>query len=530
MFRRPDRERIEALAPYLGLVLFTVALVVLFHEIRTIHPRDVVAELERLAAWKIAVALGLTALNYAVLTGYDAIGLRWLGRTVGYGRVAVAAITGYGLSASIGMPILSGGSVRFRLYTTWGLSAGDVSRLVVFLGSTYFLGLFAVGGVVFLAEPLATPALLHLPFHSLRPLGVVCVALAGGYLAWTGSGKPEPRIGRWSVPRPSRRMAAAQLGLASADWLLSATILFVLLPPGAPGILTFLSAFLMAQIAGLVSQVPGGLGVFDTVLVAILTPPLTAPAVLGALIAYRAIYYLLPLLVALGLLAGVEFEQKGWAPGSPAWSSGAWRDLVPEALALGTFLWGAFLVVSGSLPGGGWLGWMTRLVPPGVVEVSRFLASVAGTGLLVLAWGLRRRLVVARRLTLLVLGAGIVLAVLRGVSPLSLAAPGVVLAGVWLARPMFDHRSALLAEPLTPAWWSAVGIVLVSALWLAVFANRLSPYAGETWWRFALSPDAPRFLRAAVAALGTAILFGLARLLRPHRRQADPGSDEVPGD
>ncbi|MGD8440866.1 MAG: bifunctional lysylphosphatidylglycerol flippase/synthetase MprF, partial [Holophagae bacterium] len=530
MGREVVRPRARSLAPLLSLAVFAAALWVLHREFADLKLHDVVRQLEALPGAALAAAVGLTALSYLVLTAYDSLSLEYLGLRVGYRRTALASFLSYAFSQNVGLTLVSGAPIRFRLYTVWGLSAVDVATVVAFNGVTFWLGLLTVGGIAFATTGSPVPTALHIPLSSLRPLGVLFFVVVVGYLAaclWLG--KPL-RLGRWELVPPSLRLAGAQVAVSSADWLVSASVLWVLLSPGIDvGFPHFVAVFILAQILGLASQVPGGLGVFETVVISLLPAGTDGSALVGALIAYRVVYYLLPLAIAVGLLFVYELAQRRRQVAVVSKAIGTGLTLVaPPLLAVTTFLGGAVLLVSGATPGEtGRLRWLADLVPLAALELSHFLGSVAGVLLLLLAWGLWRRLTSAYYLTLAVLASGVLFSLLKGADyeeALVLTAMIVVLIP---SRGVFYRRAPLLSEPLSPNWLAGVAMVLAAAAWIGLFAYRHVGYSTELWWRFALDGDASRFLRAGIGVAVCLLVFGVARLLGPASpRGPAEGSDD----
>jgi len=152
---------------------------------------------------------------------------------------------------------------------------------------------------------------LRLPVGVVRTAGVLCLTAVTVYLVWSARRKEPISISGWLLPVPPPGIAIAQLTVAALDWAAAGAVLYVLLPHGIGlGFLAFLGAFLLAQFAGLISHVPGGAGVFGTLMVILLAPWAPAAPVLGALVAYRAIYYLLPFSLAVLMLAAYEIQHR----------------------------------------------------------------------------------------------------------------------------------------------------------------------------------------------------------------------------
>jgi phosphatidylglycerol lysyltransferase len=512
------KPRLQArhLTAVLGALLFGAALWILHRELRSYHYADLVRELRALPTPQILLALCLTALDYAVLTSYDALGLRYVGHPLETRRVALASFVGYAASNSLGFPLLTGAPLRYRLYSRWGVPPIEITRVVAFYTATFFLGLLAVGGVAFLVDPLPIPAFLHAPIPTLRPVGALLLLALGSYLGLSVARRGELRIGRVTLAVPPPRFAFSQVALSALDWLLASAILFVLLPPGTISYPALVAIFILGQLAGLLSHVPGAVGVFESVVVIFLTPALPAPRLLGILLVFRGLYYLLPLAVA-GLALGA-YESRHLRRRLPlAQPLAEWFSaLVPQAMAGLVFGGGVILLFSGATPGvGSRLAFLDRTLPLPIVEASHLLASAIGVALLLLARGLQLRLNAAHHLTAALLAGGIALSLLKGLDYEEASALTLVLAALWMSRRQFYRPAALFEERFTAGWIAAVAVVLGATLWLGFFSFRHVAYSQDLWWQFDLKADAPRFLRAAVASAVVVGAVGIARLLRP---------------
>jgi phosphatidylglycerol lysyltransferase len=508
-------------------VLFAVALSVLHRELRGFHYHDVLLFLARLPGDRVALSLGLTLAGYLALTGYDTLGVRWIGRRIPYPRTAFAAFVSTAMSNTLGMPLLTGMPLRARLYTGWGLNAVDIGRLVLFGYATFWLGFSALAGTAFLAEPIALPARLDLPFATVRPAGFLFLGGVAAYLALVVLRRRPFVIRGLEAKPPSLLLALGQIAVSSLDWSLAAAVLYSLLPPEWNlSFFHFLGVFLFAQVAGLISHVPGGLGVFETVLLLLLPAALPRPQLLAALVTFRGVYYLLPLLVAAVSLGAHEVVVRRTLVGHLARRVGERApDVVPPVLAASTFLAGLILLISGSTPAvHSRLSWLDDFLPLPVIEVSHFLGSLAGVGLLFLAAGLQKRLDAAYHLTVLLLASGAVLSLLKGLDWEEALLLTLFLAALLPCHAHFHRRAALTAEPFTPGWIAAIAVALGSSLWLGLFAYKHVDYSTDLWWHFTLLGNAPRFLRASVGTLALALGLALGRLLRPAPPEPQPPS------
>ena len=508
----------HSLGPLLSLILFSVAVWVLHHQLKVYHFSEILQHLHGVPFHRLLLAIFLTSVNYVIMTGYDVLALRYVRHSLSYAKTALASFIAYAFSNNIGLSMLAGASVRYRLYSAWGLTAFEVTKVVAFCTVTLWLGFFVVSGLVFSFESLAVPKALHLPFMSVQPVGVILVGLVGVYLLVALLRKRPIRIRDWEFQLPSIRLSLVQIGVACLDWIMAGTVLYVLMPqPLDLSFFAFLGIYMLAQLAGLISQIPGGLGVFEMVALLLLTPFLPRSQVFGILLVYRAVYYLFPLGVAAILLGMQEVFQKKEGLRRAVQMFGEWvSGIVPHVMSFTVFVGGAILLFSGAVPPVAWrLEWLNRFLPLPILEISHFLGSLIGTGLLLLARGLQRRLDGAYVLTVVLLYGGILFSLLKGLDYEEATIMCVILAVLIPCRRHFYRKASLIDQRLRPGWIASIVAVVVGSIWLGIFSSKHVEYSSDLWWRFALFGHAPRFLRATVGTIALILAFAVAKLLRP---------------
>jgi phosphatidylglycerol lysyltransferase len=504
--------------PGLSLILFATAVWLLHRELTAYHLGDILRAFSAIPRSRLWAAVGLTLLSYGVMTGYDKLAIQYIRHPLSYSKIGLASFIGYAFSNNIGMSMIAGASVRYRLYSAWGLSALQITQMVAFCTLTLWLGFFTLGGAVFLIEPLAIPAAIHLPVGSLRLIGIIMLAVVLAYGIVTAAKRAPIRIRDWEFGLPSVRLSVYQVMLAGLDWMLASLVLFVLLASGsAMSYPEFLGVFLLAQLAGLVSQVPGGLGVFETVVVVMLSARLPADQIFGALLGYRALYYWLPLVAAALLLGLHEVLRKRERMGAVIHLFGQGvSPIIPQVLAITAFIGGTILLFSGTTPGVVQrIAFLKKLVPLPLMELSHFIGSIAGMGLLLLGRGLQRRLDAAYHLTIGMLIAGIVASMVKGFDFEEAIVLILILVAILPTRRHFYRKASLFSQQFNAGWIAAIFIVLGCSVWLGFYSYRHVEYTDSLWWRFAFNGDASRFLRASVGVVVFGLFFAGARLLRP---------------
>ena len=281
--------------------------------LRKVSIADIQIALAKITWHQIGLSLALSALSYFVLTGYDVLALRAIGKPQRYWRAALGSFTAYCFSHNLGFAPITGAAARWRAYRGTDLTPSDIARIVVLAGVTFWLGIFVLLGIFLVSFPGAL-RLEHGRFSFDPPFavqaGIGAIILVGAivylWACWQQSG--PLRILGWTLPVPSLKQALAQYALAATDIAIASAALLVLLPPETwhqyPD---FVVAYVVAIVVALLTHAPGGLGVFEAVIL-VTMPEVGKPELVSALLLYRVIYYWLPLLLATLLLGGNELR------------------------------------------------------------------------------------------------------------------------------------------------------------------------------------------------------------------------------
>ena len=513
------------------LILAALGLGALNHLLHQVKIHDIRLAWEALPASTLAIAVGLTCMSYLALTFYDVLALQAIGKPLPYRTAAFASFTSYTLSHNLGLSLLTGGTARYRIYNAAGLDIRDVARVIATTGAIFWGGVFTLAGAMLAWRP-ETVALagLGVPAPVARAVGVVLLGGVAGLMVWTGAHGRLLRLWRWSTPVPGAPSIGAQIVVGVVDLATASAALFVLVPGvGLDAWPTFFMGYTLAIIAVLITHVPGGVGVFEAVMLVAL-PGTNRPELVAALLVYRLIYYILPLLAAVGLVLLVEGYR--WRRSIARTLHGAQIvafDLAPTMLSTLVFLGGTVLLVSGSLPTVPWRAQaLYGALPLPFVEASHLAGSLVGAMLLILSAGLFRRLDGAFWMTRILLISGAIFSLLKGLDYEEAIAMLIIAGALQWARPAFYRRTHFLADAFSPSWLLTVAVVLGLSVWIGFFAYRHVAYQNDLWWHFSEHGNASRFLRASVAVAILLAGFGLMRLFRPAAPQHCPTTTEVP--
>ncbi len=282
-----------------GLTVGFFALVafLLVANARQIEWGEVADALSRRPLASLLPAALLAAASYAVYSCYDLLSRRYTGHDVPTHRVVCTTFISYAFNLNLGS-LVGGLAFRHRLYSRLGLRTGEINRIVAFSMLTNWIGYLLLAGIVFLLRPLDIPQDWSLGSGALQVLGVALLGVVVAYLiACTFSRKRTWSVRGHEIELPPTRMALMQIGVSSVNWLLIAGVLFLLLQREIP-YHTVLATLLVAAIAGVLTHVPAGLGVLEAVFVTLLSSKMATSGLLAALLAYRGIYYLVPLAIA----------------------------------------------------------------------------------------------------------------------------------------------------------------------------------------------------------------------------------------
>lgn len=529
-----SRSALRDILPYVvASALFGLGLFALYRLLAPVDIEAVTAQI-RATPWQIiGMALMTTIAGYLCLAGYDWSALRHIGRSLPTPVVLTGGLLAYAFGNTVGLTAVSGGAVRWRFYAGLGLSGYDIAAISAFTAASFGISATLVGLTALAAHPAALAALLPWPPASLRLMAVAAVLAILLPLVFASVTGRKLQLGRFVLRAPTPGLLAAQLLISIGDICFSGLTLYLLLPGTQPDFPVFLAIFAAATMAGVLSHVPGGVGVFETVLIAAMPAGAQLQNVAAALLLYRLIYYLLPFALALLMLAIFEAARVlDRGPSRPALQRVAGaiepafraiQPLAPLLLAVMVFLSGLAMSVSSLLPPATQTSETAEaLFPLAFIEGSALVTSALGAALIVLSMGLVRRNLGAYSLTILAMLVGAGITIFQQAEPeqaLSLLLSVLVLLPF---RRAFHRRSMLTHSALTPGWIALMVAALAGLGFVLFFAHKGTPYANELWWQFAADEGAPRALRSGLLASLLVALAALFMLLRTPRYRPEP--------
>lgn len=504
--------------PLLSAVLLVLVLWLLHRTLADYHLRDVLGHLRKLPLETILLSAAASLASYLLLCGYDFLGLRYLHQKVHWARTMLTSFTAFAIGHNVGFISLSGAAIRLRLYGSVGVPTADVAVMSAFCVLTTALGSIVLIGLAVLLEPAESAAVLHLPAWSTDLLGTLLLSMYVLFLLFAARRTAPFVIRNWSLRLPGARMSLAQTVVAALDLCVAALCMYVLLPAEARiSYSAFLAIFVLSQIAVLVSNVPGGVGVLESVIILAL-PGVPTDRLLASLVAYRLIYYIVPLLLAALMLLGHEAWLQRHRVKTVAGFARDWLSAVaPLAMGVLVLLAGGVLLLSGAIPGAeSRLRGLHEILPLPVLEISHLLGSVVGLGLIILSRALMRRVGLASQIAFALLLAGAAFSILKGFDYEEAILMLVVAGTLYVSRAAFYRRASLLETHLNLRWLLGVAMMVGVVLWIGFLAHQHVQYSNELWWTFAFESNAPRMLRAAlVISLLTAAFIAHA-WLTPH--------------
>ena len=514
-------------APLVGITIAAISFFVLWELLKTTSRHDTIEAFKSYTSTSLLLAAFFTLFSYCGIALYDVVAAR----TIAPGKItspvaALAGSAGYAVSNALGFSFLTGGALRYRVYAREGVGLADIGRIISMSWFSMWFALLVIIGFALAFEPDDLPWLGTLNLTADRIAGVIILAFLIGLIAWLYGGARELKVGSLSLKLPGSKGALMQIFAGLVDITSASATLYVLMPSDfQTGFAAFTLVFAVAIVIGVVSHSPGGLGAFEAVLIGGLGLEGNANAV-AALLVYRLIYTILPLVIAIFGMAFWEiFRQRKKVSSSAAQVSRVIEPMIPFVAAGLTFLAGVVMLVSVVTPGRRIrLDVLSDILPLIFIETSNLVASLIGIILLIVSYGLARRLANAWFVTIFLLLTGAVFCLTKGLDWEEATILCVFCFVLWSFRRSFYRRPLNNGLTISWAWLASIAAFACAVIWLGFFVYRHVEYSNELWWSFAWNANAPRFLRASVVIFSVIFIAALYNIIhRPSRKQARHG-------
>src|ERR1700751_301374 len=287
----------------ISVTVIGIACYVLYHMLRGIDVDEVIEAIKETEARQIALAALFVAAGYFTLTFYDLFAVRAIGRSdIPYRVNALAACASYSIGHNVGASVFTGGAVRYRIYSAYGLNAIDVAKICFLAGLTFWLGNAAVLGLGIAYHPEAAANIDQLPPWLNRAVALMIICALVGYVVWVWTQPRTVGRGPWSVRLPGGTLTLVQIGIGIVDLAFCALAMYVLVPDEPNlGFVVVALTFVSATLLGFASHSPGGLGVFDAAMLVGLWQ-MDREELLAGMLLFRLLYYITPFIVSVILL------------------------------------------------------------------------------------------------------------------------------------------------------------------------------------------------------------------------------------
>ncbi len=507
-----------------AIVMFTLASKSLFHMAHSLdiaQMKSVILATPPLTMFK-AVVVVIAA--YILLSVYDLIAVRYLNTKIPYPKILNTSLTAFSIGHTLGVSMLSAGAVRFRYYGKYGVESTKIANIILLVSLAFSYGMMTVIGISLVVNPhMLSQLLTNMSWlESISPLvfkgiGLAILVLITASLVFAGKLGRIFAIKDWQLQLPPATVLFRLIVLAVIDIALVAYIIHILIPASTQvSYLEVFSAYVQAITVGIISHVPGGLGVFELTMVASL-PKVDKTTLLSVLLLFRILYYFIPFM--LGILSfvlheayirsGIESTKKRRILPS------IW---VPQLLALATAVLGiAMLVVSILPPVADRELLLGEFIPIPIIEASYLLNTLMGFALIVLARGLYQRLNGAWHISVWLLGASIVTLLIKHLEIEVAVICTILFAVAYFNRSYFNRQSNLMSLRLNTQTLILLSVFLISLFWVGMYVHRNEAYSPDLWWKVSGDGGA-RFLRsyAMLSILTIAyVLFSLIRFKKP---------------
>jgi uncharacterized membrane protein YbhN (UPF0104 family) len=300
------RRRLRLTLP-LGFIVFCVAAYLLHRALRAYDPAEIVQAIFAIPPSRVALGALFTVCSYFSITFFDVLALRYIGAKLPYRRIALASFSALSIGHTVGFAAASSGTIRYRFYSRWSVDPGDIAKIILFCAVTAALGLDTLLGLALLLQADVAAKLMGLSRAVAFALGAACLTFSALYVGLAAVLRRPLAIKRWKIAMPPARLALGQILVGALNFCFVAAALYHLLPPTAGvGYFAVAAVYVLANFASILSHVPGGLGVLEAVVIHLMPQA----SVIGALVVFRVVYFLVPFTIGIVVFAAYELAQR----------------------------------------------------------------------------------------------------------------------------------------------------------------------------------------------------------------------------
>lgn len=496
------RRNQQRLGIVFTVIVFILALTAFTHLVEDIDGQSLYSAINEVSWHTIGMAMLAAITSYCMILGYEWSASRYAGVKLPISTLALGGLSASAIGNALGFSMLTGGSVRYRTYSKKHISALAIIQMTVFASLSLGVALPPIAAIMAFTDIHYSAKALHI---NETLLIIIATTIIAGYIIFLAIASrfistKHPSVdsrylcfGPINLRVPNLRLTLLQFVITFFDVLAASTVLYCLLPSSACiPFGTFLTVYLLALAAGVLSHVPGGLGVFEVILLAAFKEQLDQPGLLAALLLYRLIYVIMPLIVACLVLLVIEARNFTTSRQATKFSTNS-----APLVALLVFISGICLVFSSIIPESySYSATLVTTVPDVIINGSHLMACLIGVLCLIIAQGLWRRLTSAWAISLTLTLTGTFFCILKGLDWKIALLLLFTTTNLITFRKAFYRQSKLLDATYSIPTLIVLGCTLAISIWLYCFTYRYVPYSSELWWQYSINDDASRALRA----------------------------------
>lgn len=478
------------------LIVFLVAIFFIHKELKKYNIHDLKSSIEAIPFWAMVLIVFFVCLDYLILTCFDILAFKNENYDLSKKNIGFVSFISFAFANSIGLSGLTASGLRLNLYSILGVPYKTIMNVVIFCYITFWLGLLWIGGIFLTLLPISLVDInlpIKLPIDTTVPIGIL---LLFGAIIFTGIILKEHKN--------TNEILINRILVAFADWIFLSLVLYFALPPhNRVNFFHFLAIFIIAQILGFLSNVPGGIGVFDLIFLTLLGNTFSSDKIIGALLIYRIAYFFIPLLVAFSLFTVYHlFIRKDNSKTTEI--EGIVFSQFPNFLSLIITLSGIMLIFSGFFPSSSNLITKIEVIFPFLnLETSHFIGAAIGTTLLLLAYYIENRFELAYFISIFFLGCSIILSIVKEFHPLFIIFLILSFIGTIPSKHYFYRKNNFFSEKISVKKGLSIIVIILIGIYLGFFSYKETEFFSKTSWSFSNTILGIFFALAMLSILST---------------------------